>query len=152
MRPLAGAENSAEVGSKAERMQAPAAPAGSPDTSEAFPDDAVTLRTRSMAEILAEQGDIVGALAIYRELASQDPLDEGLIQRIAELESRGMQQTESDGGEPEESAVSGSGPEADSDEPHGMKWVLENLADRLDARAGKTTVCTGAAQSDGLNL
>lgn len=35
------------------------------------PNDTCTLRTRSMAEILAEQGDIEGAIQIYKELEAQ---------------------------------------------------------------------------------
>lgn len=35
-----------------------------------------TLRTRSMADVLAEQGDIVGALEIYQELEAAAPTPE----------------------------------------------------------------------------
>lgn len=47
-----------------------------------------TLRTRSMAEVLAEQGDIKGALDIYQELVASTSSDEeqaDLNQRIATL-------------------------------------------------------------------
>lgn len=46
-----------------------------------------TLRTRSMAEVLAEQGDIKGALEIYQELLISAPSEEqaDLNQRIAGL-------------------------------------------------------------------
>ena len=55
------------------------------DTEEPF-----TLRTRSMADVLAEQGDVKGALEIYRELEPGAAPEEktGLMERIAELEGR----------------------------------------------------------------
>lgn len=50
-----------------------------------------TLRTRSMAEVLAEQGDIKGALDIYQELEASTSSSEeqaDLHQRIATLHAR----------------------------------------------------------------
>lgn len=54
----------------------------------ADPEEQFTLRTRSMAEVLAEQGDIKGALDIYQELVASaaSPEEEAdLNQRIATL-------------------------------------------------------------------
>ena len=101
-------------------------------------DEPVTLRTRSMAEVLAEQGDIAGALAIYDELSALAPDDEALMKRIAELRSRNAPDTEDE--LRDELAMStydmGLTPESLNDgQDHDMKWMLENLADRLDARA-----------------
>ena len=50
-----------------------------------------TLRTRSMADVLAEQGDIVGALEIYQELEAAAPTPEEareLHDSVAALVSR----------------------------------------------------------------
>ncbi len=58
------------------------------ETSE---EESFSLRTRSMAEVLAEQGDIKGALDIYHELAAAavDPEENNdLHQRIATLTAR----------------------------------------------------------------
>jgi tetratricopeptide (TPR) repeat protein len=58
------------------------------------PDEAeehFSLRTRSMAEVLAEQGDIKGALDIYQELAAAAtvPVEKAdLLQRIATLNAK----------------------------------------------------------------
>ena len=111
-------------------------------------EEPVSLRTRSMAQILAEQGDLDGALIIYEELAVQDPDSAELRRRISELRRQ-----KTDGSDrsrygsldaavvtmasettPKESVTSDAG---------GAKQVskdivalLEGLADRLDARAG----------------
>ncbi len=110
---------------------------------EAIPDEAVpdegdspedgvveeaTVRTRSMAEVLAEQGDVAGALEIYRELAAaaSDPRErEALQARIDALE---LKAGESCDAVPDER-------EPDRPEKAGMRHFLENLAERLEARA-----------------
>ena len=92
-------------------------------------DEDFSLRTRSMAEILAEQGDYAGALEIYRELepriAPAERLE--LAARIDELEER-LRESEEEARELEQYAVPGS---------DGTKLVdlLESLAKRLEARA-----------------
>ena len=92
-------------------------------------DEDFSLRTRSMAEILAEQGDYAGALEIYRELepriAPAERLE--LATRIDELEER-LRESEEEARELEQYAVPGS---------DGTKLVdlLESLAKRLEARA-----------------
>ncbi len=87
-----------------------------------------TVRTRSMAEVLAEQGDVTGALEIYRELeaSASDPQErEALQARITALEVK-------DGESCEAAPVE---QEAEHPEKAGMRHFLENLAERLEARA-----------------
>ena len=90
-----------------------------------------SLRTRSMAEVLAEQGDIKGALDIYHELAaaavhSEESAD--LRQRIATLTARlGNVQTV-DAVQPAASAEQASGKDK-------LISMLEALAERVEARA-----------------
>ncbi|MDR0828443.1 MAG: tetratricopeptide repeat-containing protein [Desulfovibrio sp.] len=93
-------------------------------------DEAFSLRTRSMAEVLADQGDIAGALDIYHELVqSASPEDKAVLTaRIEELRNVGSvdaAEQESDDGK---------------NYPHAsesMKIVnlMESLAERLEARA-----------------
>ena len=87
----------------------------------------VTLRTRSMAEILAEQGDVAGALEIYHEILSRTssgPAADVLRERIATLTSFSGDVSAAAGKTVEEPA--------ESDK---MRTMLESLAQRLDARA-----------------
>ena len=90
-----------------------------------------SLRTRSMAEVLAEQGDIKGALDIYHELAAAAVHPEesaDLRQRIATLTARlGNVQT-SDTVQPVASAEQASGKDK-------LISMLEALAERVEARA-----------------
>ncbi len=90
-----------------------------------------SLRTRSMAEVLAEQGDIKGALDIYHELAAAAVHPEesaDLRQRIATLTARlGNVQT-SDTVQPVASAEPASGKDK-------LISMLEALAERVEARA-----------------
>lgn len=100
----------------------------------------VSLRTRSMAEILAEQGDISGALEIYQELEAAAPTAEEaavLKDRVMALAAQIGQQNEETDSEMTES-------EEDIDEPpikdapvsqKKMLDILEQLAERLEARA-----------------
>lgn len=101
------------------------------DTKSALPDDGdevFSLRTRSMADILAEQGDLRGALDIYHELLTASTgADErlGLQQRIDALTARleGQPDQEENG-----SVAEVSGKEK-------LITVLEALAERVEARA-----------------
>lgn len=90
-----------------------------------------SLRTRSMAEVLAEQGDIKGALDIYHELAAAAVHPEesaDLRQRIATLTARlGNVQT-LDTVQPAASAEQASGKDK-------LISMLEALAERVEARA-----------------
>ncbi|MCL2123163.1 MAG: tetratricopeptide repeat-containing protein [Desulfovibrionaceae bacterium] len=87
-----------------------------------------TLRTKSMADVLAGQGDINGALEIYRELAlrAESP-EEGreFNERIAQLSS---QQQPGD-------TSSSSSPDEPPSGKQRMQHLLESLAERLEARA-----------------
>lgn len=107
----------------------------------------VNLRTRSMAQILAEQGDLDGALVIYEELAVQDPDNVELRRKIGELR---RQKTDGGdrsryGGSDTEGAVASlrAFSEAPTQDTQGSEQgnksvvaLLEHLADRLEARAG----------------
>ncbi len=99
-----------------------------PDTGE-YP----SFRTRSMANVLAEQGDFVGALEIYHELegrTSDGEEREALRSCIRLLEKRMGSCASSD---PERKDEERSGAEfPDSVE---LNDLLESLADRLEARA-----------------
>lgn len=105
---------------------APAAKAdGHADEEEGF-----SLRTRSMAEVLAEQGDVQGALDIYHELAAAAATpgeSADLRQRIATLTARltGQPVLEPVAEQPAEAAP---GKEK-------LINVLEALAERVEARA-----------------
>ena len=95
------------------------------DTEEPF-----TLRTKSMADVLAGQSDIDGALEIYRELASraESPEERQEIHaRILQLSSL-----------PEQAGDAPSPPPPVAAPPPGkqrMQHLLESLAERLEARA-----------------
>ena len=95
-----------------------------------------TLRTRSMADVLAEQGDVAGALEIYQELEAAAPTPEEareLHDSVVALASRIAR----NGGEgTEEPGEAGAGPFfVDRGEPRHLMALLESLADRLEARA-----------------
>lgn len=90
-----------------------------------------SLRTRSMAEVLAEQGDIRGALDIYNELAAAATLPEecaDLQHRIATLTARLGHQVEAP--EPAPAPEAESGRSTDK-----LISMLEALAERVEARA-----------------
>lgn len=87
-----------------------------------------SLRTRSMAEVLAEQGDLKGALDIYHELvaATEDSSEKkDLEQRITTLTGRLGQMADIE--------VDNKRPEASSKDK--LISMLEALADRVEARA-----------------
>jgi len=91
-----------------------------------------SLRTRSMAQVLAEQGDLKGALDIYEELLAASGSDEeradiiGVIQELTNrLKSAGegsQRQQATDEGQPLQGK-------------HKLIHMLESLAERLEARA-----------------
>ncbi len=91
-------------------------------------DEPFSLRTRSMAEVLAEQGDTAGALDIYHELMRGASAEEmpGLRARADELAGR-MQQVQPAGAEDKTAASGG--------ESSRLVNLLESLAQRLEARA-----------------
>lgn len=93
-----------------------------------------TLRTRSMADVLAEQGDVAGALEIYQELEAAAPTPDearelhdsvvALVSRMAGNGTEAGEQTEI--GEPSYGDMGGQ---------NKLMSLLESLADRLEARA-----------------
>lgn len=90
-----------------------------------------SLRTRSMAEVLAEQGDIKGALDIYHELAAAAVHPEesaDLRQRIATLSARLGNAQPAEPTPQEADAPQASGKDK-------LISMLEALAERVEARA-----------------
>ncbi len=96
------------------------------ETEEAF-----SIRTRSMAEVLAEQGDLAGALDIYHELIQAAPAAEkpSLASRAEELTKRLQSGPVQGPGETEEKVFHPGG------ESNRLVELLESLAQRLEARA-----------------
>ena len=94
-------------------------------------DEAFSIRTRSMAEVLAEQGDIAGALDIYHELMQTAEPDEknSLMARADELANRMTAGPAVDVGRTEEKNKAAGG------ESTRLVSLLESLAQRLEARA-----------------
>lgn len=96
---------------------------------QSAPDRSLSLRTRSMAEVLAEQGDLQGALDIYTELAADaagSPEQEALQQRIA------MLRTQLEGAAGEDPVPPSPDMAAGKDK---LISMLEALAERVEARA-----------------
>lgn len=96
------------------------------DSEEAF-----SLRTRSMAEVLAEQGDISGALDIYYELVQNVSAEEkkSLEARIEELAMRMNTPAAVEDKAEDKAAAPGGG------ESKRLVNLLESLAQRLEDRA-----------------
>lgn len=93
------------------------------------PENLLSLRTRSMADVLAEQGDLQGALDIYTELAAAaagSSEQEVLQQRID------MLRTQLEGAAADDLAPSPPEPAAGKDK---LISMLEALAERVEARA-----------------
>lgn len=107
----------------------PAVTAAQQEADDDEGDEHLSVRTRSMAEVLVEQGDLRGAKEIYEELlevASDERARAELEHRIAELESRlqasGLPQR------PEEPAPAAAG-------KNKVVNMLQLLASRLEDRA-----------------
>ena len=93
------------------------------------------IRTRTMADLLASQGDFPGAVDIYRELQDQaatDPERAEIAARLAELHAR-MESEEPPAAPREPSAGAGEGGFPSKNK---LIKTLERLAARLEARAG----------------
>ena len=93
------------------------------------PDRPLSLRTRSMAEVLAEQGDLQGALDIYTELAAAaagSSEQEVLQQRIAMLRTQLEGAAVEDLVPPSPDMAAGKAK---------LISMLEALAERVEARA-----------------
>lgn len=115
---------------------------GTEELDEDADEETFSLRTRTMADLLAEQGDQAGALDIYRELhagAENDEEKNDLARRIDKMVAR-MQEVPAKGvaaGGVDED-VQPSAPEAGG--LHSKKKLmnaLEKLAQRLEARAAQ---------------
>ncbi|MBO4334799.1 MAG: hypothetical protein J5846_03070 [Desulfovibrio sp.] len=122
----AGLVERSELGQPETAAAAPDRPAGEEVLDgDALPDEPISLRTRSMAEVLAEQGDIKGALDIYYELeGSAASVEESadLRQRIATLRSLLTP--------PKETAPAENKPDKSR-----VISLIEALSERLEARA-----------------
>ena len=105
-------------------------PTGPGEGDEEDLEEAFSLRTRSMAEVLAEQGDVAGALDIYHELVQNvsDEEKNSLEARIEELSTR-LSTPPSVESVPEEKTPSPGG------ESTRLVSLLESLAQRLEDRA-----------------
>lgn len=94
-------------------------------------EESFSLRTRSMAEVLAEQGDIQGALDIYQELAaaatSADEVED-ISRRIATLSARLNMANASAGFTADDADAAARSKEK-------LIGMLEALAERVEARA-----------------
>jgi hypothetical protein len=108
--------------------------AGGADESDEA-DESISLRTRSMAEVLAEQGDYAGALDIYRELLQTAPPGDrpSLEARVEEL-SRCMSQAADSAGR-EEKGPPFAGESSKIVNLFESLSFVESLAERLEARA-----------------
>ena len=103
-------------------------------------DEPFSLRTRTMADLLAEQGDFEGALDIYRELLAITPSGEsresleGLIKEMATRirEKKGLQPAPS--GKRKVSSKSASSEHSGLSGKKKLIDTLELLAQRLEAR------------------
>ena len=122
------AEDAAEIGRIGSLSEGPKEPKIEPeDEPEDEPEEPFSLRTRSMAEILAEQGDISAALEIYQELllAASDGEKPELAARIEELSAPGGMLA----------AHSSAREDEPRDDGNRLASLLESLAQRLEERA-----------------
>lgn len=90
-----------------------------------------SLRTRSMADVLAEQGDIGSALDIYKELLAQAASDQEKSVLLARIDELTLSQTAS--------SIEGAAPVAEKaaepDPKNRLTDMLEALAQRLESRS-----------------
>ncbi len=124
-------ENPAHEETRGGSLSAPVAADALPSEDGEESEERFSLRTRSMAEVLAEQGDIKGALDIYHELAAAAVSPEesaDLQQRIATLSTRLGSVQEVEQGQPPQQEESASGKDK-------LISMLEALAERVEARA-----------------
>jgi hypothetical protein len=102
-------------------------------TTEESGEEDVSLRTRTMADVLADQGDFAAAAEIYHELADKAREEEKaqFVARYEELQARAAEAAPLPVPHEEDDDV------ADLDSPEGSKLVdlLESLAARLEERS-----------------
>ncbi len=103
-------------------------------------DEPFSLRTRTMADLLAEQGDFEGALDIYRELQSVTPHGEGHDILDGLIKEMSVKIREKKGLQPASSGKRKAAPKGGNSEAGGLSGkkklidTLELLAQRLEAR------------------
>ncbi len=103
-------------------------------------DEPFSLRTRTMADLLAEQGDFEGALDIYRELQSVTPPGEGHDMLDGLIKEMSVKIREKKGLQPSASGKRKAAPKSGNPESGGLSGkkklidTLELLAQRLEAR------------------
>ena len=90
-----------------------------------------SLRTRSMADVLAEQGDINSALDIYKELLAQAPSEQEKIALLARIDELTLSQAASSA----EGAAPVAEKAAEPDSKSRLTDMLEALAQRLESRS-----------------
>lgn len=101
--------------------------------------ESISLRTRSMAEVLADQGDYQGALDIYKELAAAEKNSKelkNLKKRISELKKLKTARPSPERSAEEISMESAeeSGQEVPSNKKERLLGILQALAKRVEAR------------------
>ena len=124
-------EKASPVKTRAESHAAPVATDAPPSEEGDESEERFSLRTRSMAEVLAEQGDVKGSLDIYHELAAAAVSPEesaDLRQRIATLSARLGSVQDVEQAQPPQQEDSASGKDK-------LISMLEALAERVEARA-----------------
>ncbi|MBL3582743.1 tetratricopeptide repeat protein [Oleidesulfovibrio alaskensis] len=97
------------------------------DEDDDIPDEPLSLRTRSMAEVLAQQGDIKGAMEILDELLAGTADSEVRRDIMARKDSLALAGSAG--------AVKEEGAEQPLHSKHKLLTMLETLAERLEARA-----------------
>ncbi len=108
------------------------------DTEHEESEEAFSLRTRSMADVLAEQGDYGAALEIYQELVPMAASDAEKNELQVKIEQ--VQKLAAPSGDVKENSVSSGATEANKGEKPSSPGkervisVLESLADRLETR------------------
>ena len=116
---------------------------GSEDEDEGD-EETFSLRTRTMADLLAEQGDYEGALDIYRELLVMAPAGDTrkeLEELVEEMRRQAGEKPKGNGGRNRKSG--GKSGKSGKQAPTGLKGktklinALESLAQRLEAKASR---------------
>ncbi len=93
------------------------APGGGVDRPAGEPSPALV--TRTMAELYVRQGFIQRALGVYRQLAERDPGDQGIRERLEELEAQGAEEPSETSLHPEPEAPPSSTSPEESGSPPG---------------------------------
>lgn len=123
-----------EAGAASERVSAAASTEEDGESASGERRDKCSLRTRSMAEVLAEQGDLRGAVDIYEELLTTcRPEDRASLE--ARLDSLRERLGAEGGGSPLPRASASAPARGAPPARNGMLDLLERLAVRLETKA-----------------